>query len=55
MRIVRKDGRGVVSAWIEGDEIFIRESLDRGKDVQTICLSRKELLKILELEPEESK
>lgn len=57
----RECGMGVLTAWVERsrvkdgvelDEIFIRESLDRGKDVQTVVVTRAELLKILALESE---
>ncbi len=49
LRIARK-GR-VLTAWIEPDgEIFIRESLNRGRDVQTVALTKEELLKIVALE-----
>ena len=46
---IRHKGGGIVSAWIDGDDYYIRESLDRGRDIQTICLSRSELQRILAL------
>jgi hypothetical protein len=50
LKVVRKGG-GVLRAWIEkcGNEdfIFVRESLDRGRDVQTVGITRPELLKIV--------
>ena len=49
IRIASRKGGGVLSAWLDNDEIFIRESLDRGRDVQTVAVTRDELLKILAL------
>lgn len=46
MKIQRKDGKGVVNVWFDEGEFYIRESLERGKDVQTVCLSKDEFLKI---------
>lgn len=55
----RECGMGVLTAWVkksrikdrvELDEIFIRESRARGKYVQTVVVTRAELLKILALE-----
>ena len=50
----KKPRQGTLSAWLEEGEIFIRESLERGRDVQTVCVTKEELLKILALEPEET-
>lgn len=52
LKISRPNKRGVLTAWLDENEIFIRESLDRGRDVQTVCVSRAELEKILRLEPD---
>ncbi|MDE2100010.1 MAG: hypothetical protein KGL39_22340 [Patescibacteria group bacterium] len=45
--IKRKKGCGSVVAWEDDGEIYIREKLDRGRDVQTVALSPIELRKIL--------
>lgn len=48
MKIVRRRPRiGVLHVWVEYGEIFISESLDKGRDVQTVCVTREELSKIL--------
>lgn len=54
LKIVRRHGGGVLTAWVDEttDELYIRESLDRGKDVQTVCVSRAELAKISALQKE---
>jgi crotonobetainyl-CoA:carnitine CoA-transferase CaiB-like acyl-CoA transferase len=43
--ITRKGG-GKVQAWKEDDGVFVRESMNRGKDVQTVFLNAEEFAKI---------
>lgn len=54
MIIQRKAPRqGNLKSWTEDGEILIRESLDRGKDVQTVCLTPEELERILKAHREQ--
>ncbi len=39
-----------LQVWVDDGEIYIRESMDRGRDVQTVCATRSELEKILAAE-----
>lgn len=50
LKIRRKKGKGRIIAWTDDGMFYIRESVDRGRDVQTISVSEKELRKVLELE-----
>lgn len=48
LKIQRRPPRqGNLQVWFSDGEIYIRESLDRGKDVQTVCLAPEELGKIV--------
>jgi hypothetical protein len=48
LKIRRKASEGILDIWSDPDgEIFIRESLNRGRDVQTVCLTANELDKIV--------
>lgn len=51
MKISKRNNR-TLTAWVETDdgseEVFIRESLDRGKDVQTVAITKEELKRIID-------
>jgi hypothetical protein len=48
LKIRRKAGDGILDVWSDPDgELYIRESLNRGRDVQTVCLTAHELDKIV--------
>jgi hypothetical protein len=49
LKINRIGGGGVLRAWIDREVIFIMESMDHGRDVQTVAVTRNELLRIIEL------
>lgn len=47
MTIQRKKGGGKLDVWRDGEFVFIRETTERGKQVDTVVLSVPEVAKVV--------